>query len=267
MACGRLPRSAERTTSLERRLPDIPGASPGMRAALRRRMTPRCALLFAALCLAPAGCAFDRSAPPVFTPPQPSLASTLLLDSGCAPPDPRIPVLMARISALTGHEGYYAPREMERAARDRDELVGRVLARERIIDGCMPPGPRRDERAEILLSLAWALADGRDPADALTPVSARDVRVVPRAFPFIDRGCSGHGFEGAALCLVLVMPAFLADVVTLPAGTWFWAARDEHPVVRLAALPPSAATAQELVLETKRRRPATAEGTWPRRWQ
>lgn len=163
----------------------------------------------------------------------------MVLDAGCAPPDPRIGTLVLRLHALSGSEGYYARREMAAAAKDRDELVLRLVARDAAVARCAPEGPALAERRRVSTLLIGALLDGKDPLDWQQEVVVYDLRLQPIWLPFGHRVCSGHGFEGAAECFAFGFPAVIADVVTFPLGTWIWAAKDQRDRVGLGSHAPS----------------------------
>jgi hypothetical protein len=190
----------------------------------------------AATAIAAAGCA--SASTPIATSPSAGL---------CVPGDsvasvterfrPPIEELSRRIHDVSGREGYYARSALLAAAGDRDRLLVELLRRDDALGRCVLVGSPRDAALWRSALTIAAVARGEEPSAPGTPVAVTDVRLPPRAFPFVDRACSGHGLEGAAQCLVLLLPAGLGDLATLPAGTWFYAGRTDEARLALADLP------------------------------
>ncbi len=190
------------------------------------------------------GCAISTELPG-FAPP--SVGQVLAGDSACAPPDPQIDQTARRLHAITRNfQGYYVKRTMAELAVERDEMLRRLLTQIRTIEGCMPEGPPRRARIEGMLTLAGVVMNGHDPYEPGVAVHAYDRKLHPRPMPFAQRACSGHGFEGSALCLVAGFPGAIADIVTFPLGTWIWAAEDDSSYVGLAEFPPAVALRAEV---------------------
>lgn len=208
----------------------------------------------AALFLFLGGCAISIESPH-FAPP--SFTMTLALDSACAPPDPRIEAIALRLHSIRGRGGYYALRTMAELAVERDEMVSRILAQNRAIEACLPEGPERRAHVDASLQLIDVALRGDDPFEWDRSIVAYDLRLHPRAMPLLHRGCNGHGFEGSLLCLVLIFPAGLADVLSFPLGTWIWAAEDDSVPVDLTRFPPGEKVQAE-VAKARARAPGVA---------
>lgn len=155
-------------------------------------------------------------------------------------------MLSERIAAVDGREGYYARRALRDAADDRDDLLEVLLARDQTLERCAPLGPERDAAMWSSTLLLAAVARGADPIDRARRVAVVDYRHPPQAMPFADRACSGHGLEGAATCLVFGPLAAIADIATLPAGTWFWAGETRTESVALDRYPPRSDLARDV---------------------
>lgn len=183
------------------------------------------------------GCG-STTRPPARVPQGANQALLAARAAPCAPEDGRIPEMAAELSAMQGREGYYARAELAAAARLRDALLERVLARHRAVERCTPRASQPDN-TRAMPGLMACLLDGLDPLDCSRPLYVVDLRRPPCAMPLATRACDGTGFEGAAACLAFVGVASLLDVVTLPLGTWFWAGPDVRERIELVSFPPA----------------------------
>jgi len=194
----------------------------------------------AALCLCAtvllSGCA--TTLPPSKTP---SAAATAL---ACPPVDPEVDRLSARIEMHNDREGFYARAELAGIARDRDELLRRLLVHHGQIAACTPIGPAREEALASSRQRMMTLLLGLHPGWEGHPIRMTDVSRPPHIFPFFTRACvDAHGLENGMACYFIYSPYLLTfDLVTLPIGSWFWAAPDRKEDLSLPdAFPPTPA--------------------------
>jgi hypothetical protein len=153
----------------------------------------------------------------------------------CSGPDPRIEALATRIAVRNGREGFYTRAELAVTVHDRDELVRRLIARHRRLQQCLSPGTARDATLADSTRLMTALLGGLSLSDCNTPIEMTDLRRPPQALPLFTRACEHpHGLEGEVECIFfLSVPLILADIVTLPLGSWFWAGPDRKETIAL----------------------------------
>jgi hypothetical protein len=198
--------------------------------------TPDACSLMLTACAA-CGCAFDRPEPVVpRSRENPQFA--VVLDKGCARADPVIEARASGLHALAGSEGWYARREMAEAAKERDELVMRLIAREAAVDRCELRW-EGSQRKLVWGLLITALVTGHDPAHWEYEITAIDKHLRPTWMPLSRRACAGDKLEDAGLCISMGPFAVLADVVTLPIGGWFWTPKPVTTSVSLAEFPPA----------------------------
>ncbi len=169
------------------------------------------------------------------------------------PYDAPVSRLTARIVGVDGREGYYAKEQLSFAAKDRDELLRVLLVRDHEIERCVSKSAARDHLLWESGVLMAALTEGANPAILTQRLGVTDVRLPPRAMPFGDRACSGHGLEGAASCLVFGPLGAILDLISWPIGTWFWAGRESTTGVSLDEFPPSPELLREVDDVVRRR--------------
>jgi hypothetical protein len=92
------------------------------------------------------------------------------------------------------------------------------------------------------MELMTALLSGVSPGDCDTRIAVIDLKLPPHALPLFTRACEHpQGLEGQLQCIFFFsVPLILADVVTLPLGSWFWAApvREQTLTLRDTFPPP-----------------------------
>jgi len=134
------------------------------------------------------GCATTR--------PASETPSTAAMAHACPPVDPQIDRLGARIEMHNDREGFYARAELAGIARDRDDLLRRLLVRHRRMRVCMPVGLAREAALAASRQRMMTLLLGLHPGWDGYPIRMTDVRRPPHIFPFFTRTCvNAHGLE------------------------------------------------------------------------